>query len=607
MATNRTPEQIQKDNEGCLFGALVVLALVIAIVAVPAMILGLVLWGLALRTWDSKERLMGIAFVAVLSIGYFYLMRLQIAQVATQLYAVFQKITTKGVIETAPPMLMRAWLLTVLAAPTVALIAAIVRPRGVVERHEQQQREESAKDERQSTQAAKKAATAPDLIRGAIVLGRPIGSGGDLRSFTADGWAIYPEAVLRRGLNVIGLPGSGKTETLLRLAYGAATAGWQVIFLDCKGDKATAIKFAALMKDAGKNTLFHPNISYDLWRGDANALKDRFLLGLNPQHDYYKAVTDLVLDLAINAPGGIPRSSKEFLNRLRLKTLRELYKDDPYTFDIVAGIKRDDAESIFSLYNGLFRKVGDQFDGEWAFEDCEAAYFLIDGVSLQDQAGLVGRCLLQDFNHYAARRKPEQQNVLFIVDEYSAIEKGTEIHPLFERLRGYGAAIVVGSQSYGGLGEQADRILGATSTKIVHQCDDPERLTERAGERVKLNFTIHDQTRDDKTKNKGGTQQGAQRSMSYREEREATVDPSIVRQLKTGEAFIISSGQALKVRIAQAIPSDFAQVEAAYLFEHAVDPARQAREQPRQVAPQAQPEQPIHDDDQADQADMIRI
>ena len=71
----------------------------------------------------------------------------------------------------------------------------------------------------------------------------------------------------------MGAAGSGKTETLLRLSYLAAKVyGWQVAFLDAKGDPATRDRFVAAMLHAGIDATSirtFPAQHYDAWRGDA--------------------------------------------------------------------------------------------------------------------------------------------------------------------------------------------------------------------------------------------------------------------------------------------------------------------------------------------------
>ena len=80
--------------------------------------------------------------------------------------------------------------------------------------------------------------------------------------------------MLGRHLVVVGGTGSGKTETLLRLAYGAAAdLGWQVLYLDAKGDPANVRRFVDAMQDAGvRDVRVFPEGAYDGWRGDPIAL-----------------------------------------------------------------------------------------------------------------------------------------------------------------------------------------------------------------------------------------------------------------------------------------------------------------------------------------------
>lgn len=80
-----------------------------------------------------------------------------------------------------------------------------------------------------------------------------------------------PLARLGRTLLVIGAPGSGKTVTLGRLAYGVAlTSDLQVIVLDAKGDPAPQQAFAAAMHAAGRSVRLFPQEPYDAWRGDGS-------------------------------------------------------------------------------------------------------------------------------------------------------------------------------------------------------------------------------------------------------------------------------------------------------------------------------------------------
>ena len=69
---------------------------------------------------------------------------------------------------------------------------------------------------------------------------------------------LSPERLCRHVL-VCGATGSGKTETLLRLAWAVAkSSGAPVFYLDGKGDRETARRFCALMGDAGRETRVFP-------------------------------------------------------------------------------------------------------------------------------------------------------------------------------------------------------------------------------------------------------------------------------------------------------------------------------------------------------------
>src|SRR6202021_2035409 len=78
---------------------------------------------------------------------------------------------------------------------------------------------------------------------------------------------------LCRHLLVCGATGSGKTETLLRLAWTLArTSDAPVFYLDGKGDRETAGRFAGLMADAGRSTRVFPNEPFDAWRGQGHEI-----------------------------------------------------------------------------------------------------------------------------------------------------------------------------------------------------------------------------------------------------------------------------------------------------------------------------------------------
>lgn len=346
--------------------------------------------------------------------------------------------------------------------------------------------------------------------------------GGDLTDWIRNGQVFYPATVLGRHLAVIGGTGSGKTETLLRLAYGAAAdLDWQVLYLDAKGDPANVLRFVDAMRDAGVDPVrVFPNDAYDGWRGDPIALLNRLMAIEDFSEPYYRSVTKLLLAEAVKHPIGPPRSASDLVDRLQARGPGK------------------EAQGAVARYRSFFEVLEGKLDGGWAFEDAAAAYFLLDGLALKEEAAGLGRFLIEDFGHYVSRRKPIDRRVLLIVDEFSALSMDADAANLFERVRSLGASVIVSSQSYAGLGPGADRILDAAAGLICHQSADPERLAARAGTRPSIERTIQVSTED------GPTGLG-----SLRQQDAFRVHPDKVRQLEVGECFVIAQGRAARVSV----------------------------------------------------------
>jgi hypothetical protein len=85
---------------------------------------------------------------------------------------------------------------------------------------------------------------------------------------------------------VLGIPGSGKTVTLLRRVWIAARAGMRVVFVDCKGTDpglAWQVTCAYRLANPGAIVGFWPTQPLDCWRGDPTAQADPEQLATDPQ------------------------------------------------------------------------------------------------------------------------------------------------------------------------------------------------------------------------------------------------------------------------------------------------------------------------------------
>ena len=91
---------------------------------------------------------------------------------------------------------------------------------------------------------------------------------------------VIPEREQRLAMAVLGIPGSGKTVTLLRRVWIAARAGMRVVFVDCKGTDpglAWQVTCAYRLANPGAIVGYWPTQPLDCWRGDGMAIANRLL------------------------------------------------------------------------------------------------------------------------------------------------------------------------------------------------------------------------------------------------------------------------------------------------------------------------------------------
>jgi len=124
---------------------------------------------------------------------------------------------------------------------------------------------------------------------------------------------------------------------------------------------------------------------------------------------------------------------------------------------------------------------------------------------------------------------------------------------LFEMVRFHGASIIVTGQSYAGMGEGFDRILGAAETLILHRCGDPDKLLPRAGQRLSFKRRVGFSER--------GIGQGAREFATgagyLAMDEELKIHPNDVKELPRGECFVIAGGRAQRVLVKRvALPTD---------------------------------------------------
>ena len=381
---------------------------------------------------------------------------------------------------------------------------------------------------------------APPVPEG-VVLGRRLAGERALPLRGPD--LVWPFEDMRRHAVILGASGSGKTETALRIASEAACkSGAGVHYLDAKGDRHNAERFCALMRSAGRRVRVFPNEPFDAWRGDWRGIANR-LLEVIPFAEagpaaYYRDIAKTALQLACRHPEGPPRSSAELLGRLDYERLLDAHGPS----SAVLALPRDKVSQVRLRYQAFFGQLGAALDGDWAWEDADSSYVLLDSVALGEDATGAAGLLFADFAHYFALRKPREEPCLLFVDEFAAVAASSDVAMKVEQARGFNAAMVLAPQTPSGMGPrtQRDRILGSVETVIVHALNEPDPLAELGGTKQVMELTHR-------------YEDGVYARQGHaRREWRLKVHPDEVRSLPAGSAWVIRRGRAAKVAIARA-------------------------------------------------------
>jgi hypothetical protein len=321
-----------------------------------------------------------------------------------------------------------------------------------------------------------------------------------LSAWVAGRYVIVPSDLRGLGQVVIGMPGMGKTVTLLRLVYLAAKQGRQVIFLDCKGTDPSLpgwVLAAYTAANPHARVKRWPQEPFDLWRGTPSEVTNKLLgtqqFATQGGGIWYGDLAARATQLAVEAPGGPPRSSAEFLARLHAPALRKLWEqaEDPTEAEAalldIEAFSPEELRGVRLKFATFFHSLRGRLDGSWAWEDADLAICTVPAMAKRD-ADAVVRALIEDLRYYlleSARKPREGKDVTCIVDEFSAVYGATEqTIDLAERARDVGGQCVVASQTAQGLGspEQRAQLLGAcTGGVFLFRTPDPEPFLAHAG------------------------------------------------------------------------------------------------------------------------------
>jgi hypothetical protein len=380
--------------------------------------------------------------------------------------------------------------------------------------------------------------------------------------------AALPYPRLRSHQVVLGTTGTGKTTLLLRLWAGFVTRGMELhaagrrprpllVVLDCKGgadSRRIADRARRVLRGAGATStaIWPDEASLSLWalppRQLVSTLVDMVESGTGGAA-YYADVLEEIVRLAVDAPGGPPASTADFLARLDANWLALAYAGTP---DIAsAGLLRSSAGHVSDValrYRALLRRLGAGLDGPGGFGDADAWYCILEGTAEIAVAEAQARALVDLLAWFAADGSAgARRDILLAVDEFSAVSRRLPIWQLYERARSLGLAVQVSAQSWPGLAADEDERYRVATTADggiwLLRTPHPEPVAALAGARRVV----------DTARRLLGVPLWVQRGWAHeglsRAEGTPVVDPEIIRALDVGQAAYIYRGGVTYVQV----------------------------------------------------------
>jgi hypothetical protein len=381
----------------------------------------------------------------------------------------------------------------------------------------------------------------PDVTDG-VVLGRMIG--GESALPVRGSAVIWPFEQLNCHAVIFGEPASRKTETAVRMAHDVALkSGAPVFCLDVDGDPGLAERFATVMGKVGRRVRVFPDEPFDAWRGDPGGVATRLHTAAGFERDrddgdrsYEADLASVMLSAACRSTGSPPRSSDELLARLGYEWLVSVDRD---TF---SDARREVVERVRLRLQSFFEELDGAFDGDYAWDDTDAAYIRLDTDWPYPAAPNLVRFFLEGWVRYLRQRGTSNQPSLMLVSGLTEdLISGQGLQRILGEAGRFGAGVVLTWNSPADIGPETQRsiLLAALWTIIVHRTRRPEDIGDLAGERSVPEVEITYSYRD------GRVEPGRLiRRVSK---------PKLTRKdfldLSPGTAWIIESGLATKVAI----------------------------------------------------------
>ncbi|QIS10756.1 hypothetical protein [Nocardia arthritidis] len=316
---------------------------------------------------------------------------------------------------------------------------------------------------------------------------------------------------------------AGKTTMLVRLGTGLYSAYWHryvrtgekrplLIFVDCKGGKPglqtgrQVVKIAArLGVRPGRIALWPETNRLDLWAMDVDDMCATLESMINPVQatdagaEHFKQNRIRVTKLAVTAPCGPPRSKQEFLNRLSVDALTNLWAGHDSVLAEIDALEKNKPPAIGDVsgkFRNVFAAIGEGFDGGRPLDSFDVIYATVPGTVRGEYARAQVAALTTLIEQFACGEHDRQ--IVLIIDEMSAVADktgGINQFDIAERLLGMGVVAIFAAQNQFGLGQTPDerrRLLeSCPSGALLMVLEGAGKVSEVFGSRPVSENTRH--------------------------------------------------------------------------------------------------------------------
>ncbi|MFI6368956.1 hypothetical protein ACIBG0_40295 [Nocardia sp. NPDC050630] len=405
-------------------------------------------------------------------------------------------------------------------------------------------------------------------------------------------WLVVPHKEARRQMAIIKTTGGGKTETIKRFGFAMLEYEWTawqrwkdvpamrakhprplLVFVSCKGgedDRVLGREIRDLATRKGiephKIAIVPEQDRLDVWdmqaRDQRAVLGDMFNAGQasTSEGQHFDEMRHRIVSLVVDAPVGPPRSSTEFLERLSVEKLCDIWGNAPDVVRMVEALQSEKVPQIDDMLikaSNLFDRLQDEhgrmvFDGGVDLDDVDVLYVTVPGIdkdAARAQVSAILRMLMQRAGRTA---KDQRRSITLIIDELSATttDQGSiGLEEVCERGRSQGVSVIFAAQSPEGIARDQwslNRILKACAGGVIIG------YSENAGELCKHFGPIHRMLPSRHLIK--GQRHGDEGQVSMGEK--WLVDPDRVREFDTGDVVYAKAGRAQFGRVVPVNPTE---------------------------------------------------